>query len=136
MTDEQFLRFFDELGQHARPAAPMRFGHREHLRLAWLSLSREGEQQGAATTIATIQRFAAAHGASEKYHETITRFWLRLVAHHLDADPPASSFDDFLSHSPRLLDTGLMRRHYRPETLAGERARREWVEPDLVPLPA
>ncbi|HEY7031460.1 MAG TPA: hypothetical protein VH482_09050 [Thermomicrobiales bacterium] len=133
MTDEEFLRFFDGVGQWA---GPVRFGHREHLRLAWLCLSRDGEARGGARTIAAIRRVAAAHGASEKYHETITRFWLRLVAHHLASDPAAVSFDDFLSHSPRLLDVGLMRRHYRPETLAGERARREWVEPDLAPLPA
>jgi hypothetical protein len=133
MTDEESLRFFDDVG---KPVGPFRFGHREHLRLAWLCLSRDGEDRGAMRTIAAIRRVAAAHGASEKYHETITRFWLRLVSHHLETDAPASSFDDFLSHSPRLLDTGLMRCHYRPETLAGEWARREWVEPDLAPLPA
>jgi len=135
MTDEEFLRFFDEVGQPSPSTVPMRFGHREHLRLAWLCLSRQGEQHGAASTIAAVRRVAAALGASEKYHETITRFWLRLVAHHIKRDPVVASFDDFLLNSPRLLDPGLMRRHYRPETLAGERARREWVEPDLIPLP-
>lgn len=86
-------------------------------------------------TIAAIRR-VAAHGAIEKYHETITRFWLRLVARHLREDSPAAAFDDFLSGSPGLLDTGLVRRRYRPETLAGEQARREWVEPDLKRLSA
>jgi hypothetical protein len=52
------------------------------------------------------------------------------------AGPVVPSFDDFPSPALRLLDVGLLRRHYRPETLPGERARREWVEPDLTPLPA
>lgn len=136
MNDAEFLRFFDEVGSQTPPPAPVRFGHREHLRLAWLYLSREGTERGTARMTAAIQRVAAAHGASGKYHETITRFWARLVAHHIAHDRGAASFDDFLAHSPRLLDTSLIGRHYRSDTLATERARREWLEPDLQPLPA
>ncbi|MQS14959.1 hypothetical protein F7Q99_22515 [Streptomyces kaniharaensis] len=35
---------------------------------------------------------------------------------------------------PDLLDKELLTRHYRPGTLADERARTSWVAPDLKPL--
>jgi hypothetical protein len=82
-----------------------------------------------------IRHLAAVHGTPDKYHETLTLAWTRLVAAHLDScDRP--TFAEFMNENPALLDAGLPERHFSPTTLWGARARREWVEPDLSPLPS
>jgi hypothetical protein len=111
------------------------FGHREHLRLAWREL-REHEREVALARIETaIRHVAAAHGAPDKYHRTMTEAWAALVGHHL-AEEPGLTFDAFLERFPGLLDGGLLTRHWSAELLASPAARATWVDPDLRPLPA
>lgn len=112
-----------------------RFGHREHVRLAWLYLRRHGPEEGSARIRGTIQRYATALGAPGKYHETMTRAWSAYVSAALRASPELKLFSAFLSAHPELLDGRLLERHYRKETLGAEAARREWVAPDVAPLP-
>jgi hypothetical protein len=116
-------------------AARDRFGHRDHLRVAWLLLARVGVAAGAEAFVAGLRRFAAAHGASDKYHETLTRFWLRLVAHAMGERPELAHPDAFLDAFPLLLEKALAERHWSREVLWSDTARREFVEPDLLPLP-
>ena len=111
------------------------FRHRQHLRMAWLYLRLYGEQAGTARIVQGIKRFAAAKGATMLYHETVTRFWVRLLLHAQSLVPQAGSFDEVVDAHPGLLDKTLLARHYRPETLASARARATWVDPDLAPLP-
>jgi hypothetical protein len=83
------------------------FGHREHIRLAWREL-REHDRDVALGRIETaIRHVAAAHGAPDKYHRTITEAWVALVAHHL-GEAPALGFDEFVPRFPGLLDRGLL----------------------------
>ena len=109
--------------------------HREHLRLTWLYLRRDGPELGAAHVSDGIRRFAAAHGAADRFHVTLTRFWTGLVQHLLEAFPTIARFDDLLAAWPLILDKTIMYRHYSPARLASPEARRGWLEPDLVPLP-
>ncbi len=113
-----------------------RFGHREHVRLGWLYLRRHGPDAGYVRIQETIQRYATALGAVGKYHETVTRAWSAHVYRALRETPELESFDAFMKVHPELLDGRLLERHYRKETLDSEVARREWVEPDVTPLPA
>jgi len=112
-----------------------RFGHREHLHLAWLALERKGSADEALRLVEhAIQDYARAHSAERKYHRTLTEFWVRLVEHarsmRLELD-----FDALLAAFPFLLDRRLAERHWSADELWGEAARAGWVEPDLVPLP-
>jgi hypothetical protein len=110
------------------------FGHREHIRLAWREL-REHDRDVALGRIETaIRHVAAAHGAPDKYHRTITETWVALVSHHLD-EAPSLGFDEFLERFPGLLDRGLLARHFSRELLAAPAAREASVAPDLRPLP-
>jgi hypothetical protein len=131
MTDHEFLQAFAHatLGNHE-------FRHRDHLRLAWVQVRRLGREQAADAVVAGIQHFAEAHGAPGKYHDTMTRFWIRIVAHCMAAHPEIDDFDRFLEAFPLLLDKGLPFRHWSRETMLGPAARAAWVEPDLLPLPA
>ena len=111
------------------------FRHRDHLMVAWLYLRRDGPERGAENVMAGIRRFAVAKGVPEKYHHTETLFWIRLMAHVIDAHPSIDDFETMLARVPHLLDKYLPLRHYRRETIMSPGARARWAEPDLLPLP-
>ncbi|MCP3104096.1 hypothetical protein LZ198_35020 [Myxococcus sp. K15C18031901] len=112
-----------------------RFRHREHVRLAWLCIRAHGVEAGHAKVRDLIQRYAAALGATGKYHETQTRAWVLLVGAAVAAAPTGETFADFLGRSPELLEGRLLARYYRKETLDSPQARTGWVAPDVAPLP-
>ncbi|MGZ4249746.1 MAG: hypothetical protein ACXVUE_15745 [Solirubrobacteraceae bacterium] len=111
------------------------FGHREHLELAWTYLRLYPVEEAEGVIIAAIRHVARRHGAEQKYHETITRAWLRCVAVHRQRWG-AESFADFIERNPELLDGRLLEHFYSRELIFGEPARAVWVDPDLRPLPA
>jgi hypothetical protein len=82
-----------------------------------------------------IRHMAAYERAPQKYHHTVSRAWVEIVAHHVGADPDCADFDIFARRNPVLLDKRLLSRHYRSATLASGPARAGWVEPDLQPFP-
>jgi hypothetical protein len=82
-----------------------------------------------------IRQIAGYERAPQKYHHTVSRAWVELVAHHVAADPDCADFDAFADRNPALLDKRLLGRHYRSSTLAAGPARDGWVEPDLRPFP-
>jgi hypothetical protein len=130
MNDDDFVQAFMD-----GSLPPGQFHHRDHLRLAWL-LNRRLDGELAGIAIASgIQRFAALHGHAEKYHETLTQFWVRIVAHTAHARPDITDFEAFIATFPQLLDEGLPNRHWQHETMASATARARWVEPDLLALP-
>lgn len=114
------------------------FRHRDHIRLAWIYLRETDRATATGRIRATIQRYAAHHGAARKYHETLTVAWLRLVdaaMRGLRCPDGEDHFDAFISRHPWLLDKNALQRFYSAELLSSERARHEWVEPDLERLP-
>jgi hypothetical protein len=130
MSDERFVQALHEAG-----VAPDRFGHGDHVRVAWLLLSRHGPAAGSDAFVAGLRRFAAAHGVADRYHETLTRFWLRLVTHAIGERPELDDADAFVKAFPLLLDKSLPERHWSRELLWSDAARRAFVEPDLLALP-
>jgi hypothetical protein len=128
VTDSELLAAFES---SALPNAAFR--HADHLRVAWLCLRGEGPEAGGERFVGGLRRFAAAHGVPQLYHETLTRFWLRLVAHVMEAAGAPDRFDAVVARYPRLLDKTLPRHHWQPATL--EAGRGAWVEPDLAPVP-
>lgn len=118
------------------PQGPWRqqvFDHRQHVKFAWTVL---GESPGSAPSIVAdeIMRFAAVH-APGRYHETITQFWVKLVAHTRAAAGEGGDFDAHLARYPVLLDKSALGRHYSSAVLGDPRARSTFVDPDLTPLP-
>lgn len=111
------------------------FRHRDHLRMAWLYIRRDGREAGIGQIHASLRHFAAVHGLSHAYHETLTAFWARLMAHLVEAFPADERFEDALARYAGFEDRRLAYRHWSSEALDSPRARREWVEPDLRPLP-
>ncbi len=111
------------------------FHHRDHVRLAWLYLRRDGPQRGTQHVLDGIRHFATAHGVADRFHVTLTLFWVRLVQHLIDTFPMAERFEDLLAHYPRLTDKSLIYQHYTRERLALLAARQAPMEPDVLALP-
>ena len=98
---------------------------------------------------AWIQQIADYERAPQKYHHTVSRAWVELVAHHVQADPGCADFGlhhvqadpgcadfgTFARRYPALLDKRLLSMHYRSSTLAASPARHGWVQPDLLSFP-
>jgi hypothetical protein len=110
------------------------FNHRAHVRLAWCYLRARGSEQGLERLRDTIRRYATALGAPGKFHETMTRAWALCVQGALESTPEAATFEALVAAHPELLDSRLLARHYREETLGSAAARETWVPPDLTPL--
>ena len=117
------------------------FRHRQHINLAFLAVQRYGMPAATGKVCTWIRRIAAYERAPQKYHHTVSRAWVEIVAHHVGTDPDSpdypdgADFDRFAGRNPALLDKRLLSRHYRSATLASGPARDGWVEPDLLPFP-
>ncbi|HET7356407.1 MAG TPA: hypothetical protein VFJ09_06990 [Nocardioidaceae bacterium] len=112
------------------------FGHREHLRLAWLLLDDTGFTTQAEEELSRIvEGIAVAHGKPQRYNRTLTGAWVKIVAHCRNVGGGAS-FEELLRRHPWLLDKRIITRHYTSRRLASAQARKTWVAPDLRPLPS
>jgi hypothetical protein len=111
-----------------------RFGHREHLELAWTYLDHHAMDDAVSAVIAGIRHLARRHGDEDKYHETITRAWLHFVAVHRQRWE-AQSFEAFIERNPDLLDRKLIEHFYSRELMLSTPARAAWLRPDLHQLP-
>jgi hypothetical protein len=128
LNDTDFLRGFEA-------CTLSEFHHRDHLRLTWVLIRRDGREKAKAAIVAGIKRFAEAHGQVEKYHQTMTEFWVDVVDYHIGRYPSTDDFDRFLADWPKLLDKSLPFRHWTRETIMDDLARSQWVPPDLLSLP-
>lgn len=131
MDDNDFLRVF--FGGWPKDA---KFGHYEHLRLAWLVIDRHGPELAAEIVGDGIREMATAQGKAALYNETITRFWVRLIAHVREVKSPLAGIDDAIAAVPTLADKNIVLRHWSRTALFGPDARVRWVEPDLMPVPS
>jgi 2'-5' RNA ligase len=109
-----------------------RFGHREHVHLTWLAIRRTDPATAVELVSDGIQRTARYAGQPRKYHVTMSRAWVELIAARMSAADP--DFATFAARHPEVLDKRLLNEHYRPGTLATEAARTDWVPPDAKPF--
>jgi len=129
-SDEDFLSAFEDL------TFPVElFHHREHIRVAWLYLKSSDATRAAERMFIGIRRFANHHGATQKYHHTLTLFWMRLVAVAMVETQEGCSFEEFFATNSELGDKNLIVKYYSQDLLQSAEAREGWVEPDLQPLP-
>jgi hypothetical protein len=110
------------------------FHHASHLHVAWVYLAESSSVQQAANKMRdTLRRFAAAAGKPEKYHETITLFWVRLLSRTY-ATNRGGRLEEIVHANPHLLEKNFPLAYYSAERLFSDEARTSWVEPDLKPL--
>jgi hypothetical protein len=125
MTNADLLQGFESCS-----LPPAAFGHREHVRVAWLYLSAAPFEQAALRFCTNLRRFAAALGKERLYHETITWAYLALV-NERRAACTAGSFDAFAAANSDLFDKtgGALAALYDPAVLRSERARSVFLLP-------
>jgi hypothetical protein len=132
--DDFFLREFE-----AQRWPMERWHHRDHIKLAYLYLSRYPFEEAQARIRRGIQAHNAAHhvpeGLTSGYHETMTQAWLRLVHLALREYGPAENADAFYEQHPELSQKSTLRLFYSRERFLSPEAKAGFVEPDLAPLP-
>jgi hypothetical protein len=115
---------------------PAQFDHKAHLRLAYVHLAAHGPETAAVTFRAALQGFLRHHQIDPaRFHETLTQAWLQAVWHFMQRFGDTASSDEFLEKSPVLHDPKVMLTHYSKEVLFGDGARKQFVAPDLDPIP-
>lgn len=109
------------------------FHHEQHVRVAWLFVRRHGMPAALGEFTTAIKRFAAAKGAHDLYHETITWAFLLLVAERM-ARTPVDTWDAFAAANADLLawKPSILERYYSKAVLTSDLARRIFVMPDLA----
>jgi len=130
LGDDAFVEAFESC---RLPAA--QFHHADHIRLAWILLGKLSEQEATSRIEQAIRRFAAHNRVGQKYHQTITVAWMKLVAAARSASPQATRFEEFVALHPELLHVKNLERYFTRERLADPEARYRWVEPDICDLP-
>ena len=137
------LARIDEIGARFEAATipAAEWTHETHLVMGTWHVARLGPAEARERLRAGIRRLNAAHGTVDSdtrgYHETITRAYVRLIAHFLGDRPAREPLDASVAAllaSP-LAARDLLARHYSRPLLFSVAARRGWVEPDLEPLP-
>jgi hypothetical protein len=129
MTDVELTRAL-ERGEIANE----NFRHASHLHVAWVYLAESSSVQQAANKMRdTLRRFAAAAGKPQKYHETITLFWVHLLS-RVRAASGREHLEEIVHANPQLLEKNFPLAYYSAERLFSNKARTSWVEPDLKPL--
>jgi len=109
------------------------FDHLCHLTVAVLYVARHGEALAMDRMRESLLRFSQHHGRMG-YHETITRFWLRMVA----AEPVVSQplYQRANDVASKFADKDLVFQYYTRERLMSDVAKKHWVEPDLKKVPS
>jgi hypothetical protein len=126
MTDVELTRAL-ERGEIANED----FHHASHLHVAWVYLTESSSVLEAANKMRnTLRRFAAAAGKPEKYHETMTLFWVHLLSRARRAE----RLQDIVHANPQLLEKNFPLAYYSADRLFSDEARTSWVEPDLKTL--
>ena len=130
LSDSDFEKKFSSC--HLNPA---HFTHEAHLRLAWIHINKYGIGQAEKKIQHQLQKFVEFVGAKNKYNTTLTLAALKAV-HHFMCKSDADNFKDFITEFPRLNYNfkELMDFHYGFDIYNAEKAKREFLRPDLVPF--
>lgn len=109
------------------------FTHRAHLTVAVWYLSRGTIEESVQQMRASIFRFLDHHQLGrEKYHETLTVFWIKLVRQCLaELDSQSSLLEAANAVIESLRNSSVVFDFYTKERLWSAAARQAWVEPDL-----
>ena len=106
------------------------FTHVEHVRVGWRYLRTLPLAEAIARCSTALRRFAAAKGAADKYHETVTVAFMLVINERLDG-ARSLSWTEFAAANPDLFaHPSVLSRYYSDERLRSERARRTFVMPD------
>jgi len=129
--DIDFLNSFEKCEIDAKA-----FGHKEHIRLAYILLVQSELDDAKVRLKTSLIRYLTFNGVdTSKYHETMTVAWLLAVKHFMHMSVPAENAIEFIQANDILLDKNIMYTHYSRDLMESDPARKEFIEPDLEPIP-
>jgi hypothetical protein len=128
MTDQELIEQFED-GTLPNEC----FRHREHVRTAFLYLTKYPVLEALQIFSRTLRRFAEARGKPQLYHQTITWAYVFLIQERMAKAGSNQSWEEFARDNPDLLlwKDGVLTRFYRSETLTSDLARTVFLLPDL-----
>ena len=130
MTDAEILTLVDCFERCL--LAKEGFHHRDHLTVAVVYLYASDFETAMDRMRGSLKRFAAHHGVTGLYHETLTRFWLLQVKRRLDRG-------ECLEQSVKKIQDqfgskNLAFEYYSQERIESKEAKETWLKPDLKEL--
>ncbi len=111
------------------------FHHRQHLMVAARLASDAPLDVALDRMRRGLRALLASHG-KDGYHETVTAFWMHVLAHRLAQCPPEWPLEVRLGDAVGWAESAKpLATHYSAERLAHADARRVFLEPDRQTLP-
>lgn len=112
---------------------PSTFDHPAHVRVAWGYVRECGLDEAARRFSQGLRSLTARLGVPEKYHDTITWFFMLLIAERHAALPDAD-WETFRRRNADLFrGSDVLRRYYSDARLHSALARRQFLLPDRGP---
>ena len=109
------------------------FSHEDHVYLAWLYLDAYPVTDAIARFTSALKRLTIKLGVPQKYHETITWFFLLAIAERR-ANAPESDWPTFRQANADLLTwpNEPLNRYYSQRLLQSDAARQQFLLPDKL----
>jgi hypothetical protein len=130
MTDAEILTLVDRLERCL--LGKEEFHHRDHLTVAVVYLYTSDLDTSMNRMRSSLKRFAAHHGVTGLYHETLTHFWLQQVEQRLDRSLCLEQSVNAIQH--QFNDKNLAFDYYSRELIESKEAREIWLKPNLKAL--
>ena len=134
MIDAEFLAAFENCSLPFE-----QWTHRAHIRVAYFYASESDLASAIDRMRAGIKAYNKATDTPEAidrgYHETITVAFMQLIYTANLTTGPHRSSNEFCEAHPELLSKSALKKFYSSERITTWGAKREFVEPDLCPLP-
>lgn len=129
LSDDEFENQFEML-----KFKPGMFSHEAHLRLAYIHITRYGQEQAEQNMCKQIKAFAALHNGNG-FNLTVTIAAVKTLAHFMQRTT-GNSFKELIQEFPRLISNfkDILSQHYGFNVFADNRAKKEFVAPDLLPF--
>ena len=129
-SDREFIELFE-----ARKWPMERWHHSDHIRLAYLYQIEHGYEEAMERLREGIKAHNDAHGVvdspSSGYHETMTCAWATLVKMMVDEYGQSENAAVFIDAHPELSQKKTLRLFYSKDLFMSERAKYEFLDPDL-----
>ena len=109
------------------------FDHEAHVYMAWLYLGQYPLTEAIDRFTSALKRLTLKLGVPGKYHDTITWFFMLIIAQRRIGNVSAD-WQNFKEKNPDLLsrDANILNRYYSKEMLASDAARQSFVLPDRL----
>lgn len=111
------------------------FRHADHVRLAWVLLAEAPLLPALLTFRASLKAFATRHGADGLYNETITCFYVLLIADAMGKMGPDHDWQEFRAAQSELFSypKALLERYYPEGNAFSAAAQASFFLPDGAP---